>query len=191
MNAFHSLNALTGLNALRAGLLSGSLLAGSCVGAEETDPLEPQGIAAIQTQATPGVDDLTAHADGLLYGSSTYAFSRGETERAWIVAAQISCPAGYFIEGSCTSLLRHPDDETAPHFADPFFNGICFNPLQGSDNGLEPCLTGALLCAVRLPGDRVETTTTNTGEETTTSSETILGADRADLRLDFRCLPSR
>jgi len=190
MNGLFSLNAFSGLNALRMGVLSGSLLASACAVDEDLSPSDPQGVASIQTQATPAVTDLTAYADGSLYGSSTYRFARETTDRTWIVAAQISCPAGYFIEGSCTALLGYPNDETAPHFEDLLFDDVCFNPQQGQDHGMELCTLGALLCAVNLPGDRVETYSENTGETTSTTSETILGANRADLRFDFRCLPT-
>lgn len=191
MSTLFSLNAFNTLNALRAGLLTGSLLAGGCLVDEETvDPVGPLGPAPIETLATPSVADLVAQADGALYGSSTYSFRREDTARRLAVAAQISCPAGYFIEGTCAPRLGYPDDETAPHAATASFNGICFSPELGSDHGLEPCAIGALVCAVSLPGDRVEMTTVDNGDGQSTTSETIRGADRADLRLDFRCLPN-
>lgn len=191
MSTLFSLNTFSAFNTLRAGLLTGSLLAGGCVGDEETiDPVTPQGPAPIQVQTTPTLADLVPHADGTYYGSSSYAFSREDTEGRLLVAAQISCPTGYFIEGSCTARLRYPDDEMASHLEEPSFADICFNPQLGPENGLEACVLGALVCAVSLPGDRTETTTVDTGDGQSTVSETILGADRAELRLDFRCLPS-
>lgn len=188
MYALSNMSLFGSFNALRAGLLTTSLLAGGCYSDDESvNPVEPVGPAPIQTLVS---EDLALHGDGCRYGTASYTMNRDNTERDLIVAAQAGCPAAYFIEGSCNASLGYADGPSSQH-VEPFYSDICYHPDQSLDYGMTACQQGALLCAVRAPGDRTETSVTGSGENESTVTETVYGPNRIDLTLYFRCCPSR
>lgn len=162
-------------------------LSGCGVDDETVNPVTPSGPAPIATVAS---EDLAPQSDGCLYGTATYSLEREDTSRGLIVAAQTSCPSGYFIEGSCNPLVTYPDSAYS-RYAAPLLAGVCFNSRLTTDRGMDPCQVGALVCAVNAEGDTTETTTYNGGDgEQSTSTETVYGPDLIDLSLLFRCCPN-
>jgi hypothetical protein len=105
-----------------------------------------------------------------------------------VVAMQTSCPANYFIEGTCNPALRYASGGRTR--GNPLLSSVCFNPQVTTDQGIDPCQVGALVCAVTAPGDQ-STTSTSEGSDgqQVTSTDTVAGANGVDLSLLFRCCP--
>ncbi|HEX5036084.1 MAG TPA: hypothetical protein VFX30_02895 [bacterium] len=168
--------------------LAATLGSSGCLGDSETiNPVAPSGPAALNTIATT---DLVPAPDGCQYGEAIYTLEREERPYAVIVAAQTSCPAGYFIGGSCSPRFRYPGS-SALSYRTPFLDDVCYGERLTMDRGIDPCQLGALVCAVSAPGDTVETTTNYGGDgEQSTSSEVVDGPDLIELALEFRCCPN-
>src|SRR5579885_349570 len=121
---------------------------------------EPSGPAALSTVVST---DLAPQSNGCQYGTATYTLNRSNTSNGVIVAAQTSCPAGYEISGICHPFFRFGNGSAILQ-STPLVNSVCYDPSVTTDEGIDACQVGALVCAIAAPGD-VSTESTSQGSD--------------------------